>query len=144
MAARTLLRYIELKSGYADNGPAWVAHVRTSKSGTQIYFNGKALQRGEGSRHFDIETGEIYWVSGIKKNGADRHWAGGGKVSIEKGAVAAYLALVGETALDRARFVVVDDLPRADIARFHVLANTSYLDETFASRCATDAAAEAL
>lgn len=125
MAARTLLRYIELKSGCADKGPAWIAHVRTSKTGSQVYFNGKALIRVEGSRHMDVETREIYWVSGVKKNGEDRHWAGGGKVSIEAGAVAAYLALVGESALSSIRFTLIDNLPQTDVARFHKQANTA-------------------
>jgi hypothetical protein len=28
-----VLRYIELKSGYSDNGPAWIAYVMESKTG---------------------------------------------------------------------------------------------------------------
>jgi len=31
--------YIELKTGYSDNGPAWIGRVRYSKSGRTIYFN---------------------------------------------------------------------------------------------------------
>ena len=31
-----------------------------------------------------METGESYWVSGVKKDGQDRHWAGSGKVLIER------------------------------------------------------------
>jgi hypothetical protein len=30
-----------------------------------------------------METGESFWVSGVKKNGQDRHWAGFGKVMVE-------------------------------------------------------------
>src|SRR5262245_5530489 len=41
----TMLKYIELKSGYADNGPAWIANVSISKTGRTIYFNGRALKR---------------------------------------------------------------------------------------------------
>ena len=33
------LKYIELKSGYADDGPAWIGNVKESKSGETIYFN---------------------------------------------------------------------------------------------------------
>ncbi len=34
-----MLRYIELKSGYSDNGPAWIGYVTPSKTGRTIYFN---------------------------------------------------------------------------------------------------------
>jgi len=80
-----VLRYIELKTGYADNGPAWIARVKLSKSGRTIYFNGKALKRaarGVSGNRYDVQTGQEYWVSGVKKNGLDRHWAGSGIVSI--------------------------------------------------------------
>jgi len=122
MAARTLLCYIELKTGYSDNGPAWIARVRTSKSGKMMYFLGKALLSVERGRHMDVETREIYWISGVKRNGADRHWAGGGKVSIERGAVDEYLKLIGASQLDRS-LQVVDDGPAPDISRFHQLRN---------------------
>ncbi|MDB5804062.1 MAG: hypothetical protein JWN73_1384 [Betaproteobacteria bacterium] len=124
MASRTLLRYVELKTGYSDDGPAWIARVRTSKSGKLIYFRGKALAHAERGRHFDVETREFYWVSGVKKNGADRHWAGGGKVSIERGAVDEYLRLIGASQLDHT-LVIVDDAPAPDLNRFHALANHS-------------------
>ena len=37
------IRYIELKAGYNDNGPAWIGNVKESKSGKTIYFNDHAL-----------------------------------------------------------------------------------------------------
>ncbi len=122
-----MLRYIELKSGHADNGPAWVAHVKVSRSGRTVYFNGKALRRAIGGgisgNHYDIQTGEEYWVSGIKKNGLDRHWAGSGVVAIEVSAVDEYLQLVGVAELDRSTFKVINDLQRPDPDRFHDLEN---------------------
>ena len=33
------LMYIELKTGYNDDGPAWIGYVKTSKTGKTIYFN---------------------------------------------------------------------------------------------------------
>ena len=33
------LMYIELKTGYSDDGPAWIGYVKTSKSRKTIYFN---------------------------------------------------------------------------------------------------------
>jgi hypothetical protein len=41
-----MLRYIELKTGYNDNGPAWIGRIRLSKSSQTVYFNGKAFKRG--------------------------------------------------------------------------------------------------
>jgi hypothetical protein len=59
-----MIRYIELKSGYHDDGPAWIARVVVSKSGRTVYFNGKALKRstqaGSGN-YYDVETAESYW-----------------------------------------------------------------------------------
>ena len=40
-----VLRYIELKTGYNDDGPAWIAHVELSRSMRTVYFNGRALLR---------------------------------------------------------------------------------------------------
>ena len=117
-----MLKYVELKSGYSDNGPAWIGRVMLSKSRQTIYFNGKALKRssrgGVKGNHFDIETREEYWISGVKKDGADRHWAGRGKVFIEKSAVVEYLELTGANALDRKRLQVIPDLPPPDPKEF--------------------------
>ena len=121
MNSRPRLRYIERLTDSHD-GPAWIAFVQASKSGARLYFNGKALASIEGSRHMDIETLEIYWAAPPKKDGQDRHWTGGGKVSIEKSAVPSYLRLIGATELDAGRFVLIDDLPATDITRFHALA----------------------
>jgi hypothetical protein len=66
---------------------------------------------GSGGNHFDAQTGNEYWVSGVKKNGLDRHWAGGGVVWIEQSAVPEYLQLIGAETLDRTRLRVIDDLP---------------------------------
>ena len=41
----------------------------------------KGQRRAEsGGNYVDMETGESFWVSGVKKNGEDRRWAGSGKV----------------------------------------------------------------
>jgi hypothetical protein len=73
---QTKIMYIELKTGYSDNGPAWIGRGAFSKSGKTIYFNNKGFKRYQGifSNYRDIETGENYWISGVKKNGDDRHW----------------------------------------------------------------------
>jgi len=119
--AAQALKYIELKSGYNDNGPAWIGRVKLSKSGRTIYFDGRALKqggRGASGNHVDMATGEMFWVSNVKRNGNDRHWAGSGKVLIEAGAVDEYLATIGERELDTSRFVVTADIRETDPADF--------------------------
>ena len=33
-----MLKYIELKTGYSDDGPAWIGRVKMSRSGRTVYF----------------------------------------------------------------------------------------------------------
>ncbi len=102
------LRYIELKTGYRDDGPAWIGRVKISKTGKTIYFNDHAFQRSNGGvgNHVDIETGYQYWISGIKKDGTDRHWAGSGRIIIDKKVISEYLSLTGQSQLDKSKFEV--------------------------------------
>ncbi len=120
-----MLKYVELKSGQNDKGPAWIVHVKLSRSGNTVYFNGKALKRrgGISGNHVDLETGEEYWVSGVKKDGTDRHWAGSGKIAIERSAVTEYLESVGQSTIDQSRLVIIADLPEIDIQRIYELEN---------------------
>jgi len=120
-----MLKYIELKSGYTDDGPAWIGTVKQSKSGRTIYFNGKALGRGNGvsGNHYDVETGEEYWVSNVKKNGEDRHWAGKGKIEIESAVVNVYLEQIGKTELSKSKYKVVEAFLETDISKFEEVQN---------------------
>jgi hypothetical protein len=115
-----MLKYIELKTGHPDNGPAWVARVRASKSGRTLYFNGKALKRVHlpSANHCDVASQEAYWVSGVRQSGLDRRRAGSTKVAIEAGAVEEYLRVTGSLELDSARFEVIEDLAPTDPASF--------------------------
>jgi hypothetical protein len=122
-----VLKYIELKTGHADNGAAWIARVKLSKSGRTVYFDGKALKRarkgGNSANHLDVTTGEEYWVSGVKKTGADRHWAGSGAIRIEATAVGQYLRLTGKAELDLTTFEIIPDLAEPDPSKFVALEN---------------------
>ena len=71
------LMYIELKTGHSDDGPAWIGYVKTSKTKKTIYFNDHAFQKYNGgySNYVDIENGDEYWISGLKKRESNRHWA---------------------------------------------------------------------
>ena len=119
------IRYIELKSGYSDNGPAWIGCVKASRTGRTVYFNDHAFRRCKGvSGNFvDVETGEEYWISGVKKDGTDRHWAGSGKIVIDRKVVAEYLALINADALDPSRFIVEDMVDRFPVERVSKLLN---------------------
>jgi hypothetical protein len=118
MTPRPRLRYIELITGHQHDGPAWVAFANASKSGAQLYFNGKALKRVEGDRHIDTANGDVYWAAAVKKEGTNRHREGRGIISIEKSALPSYLRLVGMTEIDANHFVVIDDLPPTDASQF--------------------------
>jgi hypothetical protein len=127
-----LLRYVELKSGHSDNGPAWIAYVEQSKTGRTVYFNGRGLMKLKGQRrgagggnYVDMETGESFWVSGVKKNGEDRHWAGSGRVLVEAAAVSEYLQIIKAGKLDSSRCEVTNSIQQTDIKRLSQLANAS-------------------
>ena len=126
-----MLMFVELKSGYHDDGPAWIGYVTQSKSGRTLYFNGRGLMKLKGQRrgvsggnYVDMETGESFWVSGVKKNGQDRHWAGSGKVLIEATAVSDYLKTINAKSLDRSRLEITSSILSTDIERLSRLANT--------------------
>jgi len=126
-----LLRYIELKSGHSDDGPAWIAFVEQSKTGRTLYFNGRGLMKLKGQRrgdsggnYIDMETGESFWVSGVKKNCQDRHWAGSGKVLVEAAAVEEYLETIKAKTLDTSRCEVTNSIRQTDIKRLSQLANS--------------------
>lgn len=105
------LIYVELSTGFNHNGPAWIGKADYSRSKQTIYFNGKALKKMSGdvaSNYFDMETGDKYWISGIKKSGQDRHWAGSGKIMIDKDVIDEYLQYTGKNNLDKSKFEVVD------------------------------------
>ncbi len=112
------LIYVELKSGRNHNGPAWIGRVQYSKNKRTVYFNGKAFQRIKGvvSNYRDIETGDEYWISGLKKNSQDRHWAGSGKIMIDKEVVDDYLKYIGNDALDKTKYQIVE-LDNSDIKK---------------------------
>ena len=84
----------------------------------------KGQRRGEsGGNYVDMATGESFWVSGVKKNGEDRHSTGSGRVLVEAAALADYLKAIGAKTLDRSRCEVTDTIRQTDIKKFSQLAN---------------------
>lgn len=73
-ATKTKIMYVEYK-GDGLAGSASISRVTLSKTGRTIYYRGRTLQALNGSgyktSHFDVETGERYWISGPRKDGFD-------------------------------------------------------------------------
>ena len=67
--------YIESKAA-GLTGEARIGRVSFSKTGRTLYYGGRAFQslRGTGfkANYYDIATDEEYWISGPRKDGADR------------------------------------------------------------------------
>lgn len=119
---KSRIMYIELKTGYNDDGPAWIGVVEFSKSGRTAYFNGQALKHA-GRGHFgNLETGETYWISGVKKNGEDRHRFGKGKIFVDKAILAEYLKLVDFIPLPQSKYEIME-VPPTDKSRFVSIEN---------------------
>jgi hypothetical protein len=70
------IMYIENKAGGLA-GPARIGRVSFSKTRRTLYYDGKSFQSLKGggvgkSNYYDVESGEEYWISGPRKDGADR------------------------------------------------------------------------
>ena len=78
--------YIESK-GDGLEGSARIGRVTFSKTGRTLYYQDKKFQslkgRGFKENYYEVESGEHYWISGPKKNGEDRLYAGGEIVEID-------------------------------------------------------------
>lgn len=119
--------YIEDKASQNGRGEAWIGKVEFSKTGQTVYFNNHAYKKmesgGVSGNYYDLETGDEYWISGVKKNGQDRHWAGGGKVNIEDQIIEEYLTIVNIKELDKSKFEIVSIL-KTDKSKFNKIENS--------------------
>ena len=72
---KSRIMYLENKSE-GLSGPARIGRVTFSKSGKSIYYKGSLFRslKGSGykSNYCEVETGDEYWISGPRKDGADR------------------------------------------------------------------------
>jgi hypothetical protein len=77
---KSRIMYIEYKGENELAGRARIGRVAFSKTGSTLYYRGKAFQslKGKGfkSNYFDVVTGERYWISGCKKTGGDHLYGG--------------------------------------------------------------------
>ena len=132
---RTEIKYIELKSGFSDNGNAWIGLVSFSKSGKTIYFDGKAFQSLNGTgingNYFDLENGDEYWISGVKKDMTDRHKFGGGKIFVEKRILSDYLKIVGKSELPQSDYELTEVETEKPIERINKLENEKHETSEF-------------
>ena len=78
------IMYIECKAT-GLTGEARIGRVTFSQTGRTLYYGGRTFRslKGNGfkSNYFDVETGEEYWISGCRKDGADRLY--GERVPVE-------------------------------------------------------------
>lgn len=86
--------YVENKNGDLYGADARIGWVTFSKTGKTVYYKDKVLKRSGGQgiagNHYDEETGEEYWISGVKKRGSNTHWAEGGYVEVDEDAMEEY------------------------------------------------------
>ena len=71
---RSRVMYIEDKSGDLV-GACRIGRVTFSKTGATLNYAGRAFQSLKGggfkANYFDVETGQQFWISGPRKDGAD-------------------------------------------------------------------------
>lgn len=80
------------------------------------------MRQAHRGNYVDVETGELYWISGIKRNGQDRHSCGNGKIWIEKRIVAEYLGLVDFDVLPPTKYELIEIAP-TDLSKFASIEN---------------------
>jgi hypothetical protein len=95
---KSRIMYIENKSTGLE-GAARIGRVTYSKTGKTIMYDGKKFQslkgRGFKSNFYDTATGDQYWISGPRKDGADRLY-GGASVPIDPDCRAEYWRTIRE------------------------------------------------
>jgi len=69
--------YLENKDGMLDGAQARIGWVDFSKTGRTVYYRGRSLKaiggRGIRGNFIDEESGEEFWVSGVKARGSNVH-----------------------------------------------------------------------
>jgi hypothetical protein len=126
---KPVIKYIEHKpSEHTDRATAWIARVWPSSTGRTLYFNDMALKRCSGfdSNHYDLVSGDNYWVTGVKKKGSNRHWGGTSPIQIEQSLVEWYEGYVKDKG--HQNLIVIPDIPRPDISKFTAIENEKQVD----------------
>lgn len=74
---KTRIMYIERKEE-GLSGAARIGRVKFSKTGRTVEYRGQKFQKSKTGykwNHFEVETGDRYWISGPRKDGQDRLYA---------------------------------------------------------------------
>ncbi|MCU0433994.1 MAG: hypothetical protein MUC87_11110 [Bacteroidia bacterium] len=118
------LIYVENKSR-GLSGAAWIGRGFFTRTRQTVYFNGKVFQRTKGYKynHFDVETGDLYWISGVKKDGTDRLYNERVEIIMDENVVEEYLETTGLSALPKNKFVLekLNNIPAKSVSEelFH-------------------------
>jgi len=87
------IMYIESKAE-GLSGPARIGRVTFSRSGRTITYGGRSFRSLKGygfkANFFDVETGEEHWISGPRRDGADRLYGEALPVEIDEDVRAEY------------------------------------------------------
>jgi hypothetical protein len=77
---RRRVMYVENKSGLIDGVRARIGWVTFSKTGKTVYYRGRTLLKANvtSGNFLDTESGEEFWVSGLKRRGSNVHAAESG------------------------------------------------------------------
>ena len=93
MRPTSRIMYIEDKSRGLE-GDAVIGRVTFSKTGRSIHYNGRTFQslngHGYKANYFEVQSGAEFWISGCRKDGADRLYHGGAPVLIDEDVRAEY------------------------------------------------------
>lgn len=119
--------YVEQKNGSEGQNPAWIGKGAFSKSGRTIYFNDQAFKSltgaGISGNYYNIETGDEYWISGVKKDQQDRHWSNSGVITIDQSVVSEYLGIIGASKLSFSKYKIVQFVEGNVVSRIEQLEN---------------------
>jgi hypothetical protein len=84
---KSRIMYVERKAEDIT-GAARIGRVSFSKSGKTLYFRRKTFQSLKGcgltSDYYDIDSGDDYWISGCRRDGADRLYGERVPISIDE------------------------------------------------------------
>ena len=68
--------YIESKEHGLSGGEARIGRVRFSKTGRTVYYGTQEFRSLKGAgfkaNYYEVGTGDRYWISGPRRDGADR------------------------------------------------------------------------
>jgi hypothetical protein len=91
------VKYLENKDGLIDGAHARIGWVTFSKTGRTVYYAGRSFMaiggRGVRGNFKDEQSGEEFWISGIKKRGSNTHGDEARSVIVDDDAKHEYLRL---------------------------------------------------